>query len=1296
MALSCTHAGSCTGTNPYAPGETADVGLRTTWTSQSANFAYGYISSFLPPDWKVTPGDKLTLGSQGGLLTSDATLGMVNGQCNTDLNLPFELFVATTDTSKTFQMAADRNNIDDKDCTGDPGQTLQNHIACYPHFNNIMFDPDGKGPKPALKPRARLSGWTWVGSSMVIIQYFIFDPGQLQAFDPPQAMSQFGPEFGYPAIIVLQNPSEPEMPNPVTNFCTPTITVSDMWGKNAAGETQFQNPPAGTGLRDATGTGTNTHLFLSWSATGRDITAFGEAGDPTGLIQADVTENKIDTCTLQQSSDDSRIWTGADGDMIDPVCDDGRNGGDVDNDLFQNSNDNCPLRTNAFPQVETEWTVMPPPADGGVFQDSLGDVCEVTATSSWSGGDWNGDTDTTDPYEQYLNKYYSQGAYMATLTPWPVPLDTNLTGGWPTNDTDKDGWTNAAETFYGSNLNLNGSGDQDGDTILNVAGLIRCNNGQLTSCSDNCPIDYNPSQADTWGIARIGDVCEQAGPPGFNVTSLHPHGVNDYDADTVLNDADPCPQFDPTGATCPGGGNVVLCDTDVDGIGNLCDPYPTINYAPFGRPEHRVLQFAMPMNDLGAKPLPGEKPKITYLHNFELAGHAPKPQPPLVTPLRMEAGQVEQSGWYELWPYWKRAWTVIGFVDSSIPADGILSTSDKIQVVIDDGIFDPPLQAAAENGWYHVEGVTVTLEVTKHDPGRPDADNKLKRTLELEGATNVVQMDTAIHSPLSTKWLQWDSSFNTHGERYNLSSWIDNGDAMLSLGDDIVLEDLYVTGEKYTYHVTQVGIDATVVKLDAMETPPSLWANPGMNGVEQLCDDYIDNDKDNLVDGDDNCGAQTSDDDNDGLKNTGAGAAKDNCRYAFNPTQNNKDGDASGDACDTDDDGDGLSDAYEYALGSDPLDALSMGGGTSTTDSDGDGFADTLEHHQGVDSTNSCSGATDAWSSDVDANGKVSVGDIIQFSPYLLMECGQSLYNARFDMDANCKVNVGDIININNRGVVLTQCKTLAFTNNSGSVVDDIHVDLTSVWKVRAIAKVWDEDNGAWTCATALPANTIDCVRSSGTLATGKEIFLAIQWDDGSAVDPATSYWTLASVNKGALGTTMDRPSVMLRNDTQGPVNDVHLVLNGTKKVYKVLSIVDSMNTTVLNVAAAAGATKIKVGWAVGFQVGQAIEIGTGETIDKATITAINSITDELTLNPALKFNQPLYAPVVGAWTCTAIPAGGLNVIDCSRAVGKLEYKGILTINWKIDTGASISTANSYWTEGGTNVGLLTIIKMDP
>lgn len=1231
ITLSCD-SGSCTGTNPYAPDETADVQLNTSWASQSSNFAYGYIASFIPADWYAAHSDKLTLGSQGGLLTSDTYLGLGNSACENFLPVAFDLYVANTDTSQTFDVAGDMDNVDgdDEECyAGAAGNGIINHIDCYPDFNNIMFDPDGNGPKPPLKPRARLSGWSLVAGAKVLIQYFIFNPGQLQAYDEPQSYSQFGPEWGYPAIIVLQNPSEPESPTPITCFCTPIITTTRLWGKTAAGETQFHNPPVDTGLRDAEGVGTNTHPFISWGLSYRSIEAFGEAGDPTGTIQMDEAEENIDTCPLQAKLDDLRRTNGADGDMIDPICDDGRDGGDVDNDAFLNNNDNCPLVNNPYPQLESEWRVMPPPADGGPAQDNIGNACEVSAAGDWDGGDWDGDTLVNDPYEEHLNRYYVQGNYLGDMAIWPIPLDDELSEGWPANDADKDGWTDAAELAYGSDPSAatgNPGGDHDGDGIPNVAGMARCEQGNTIDCSDNCPIDYNPSQADTWGIVGVGDVCELAGPMGYNSTSYHMVDGNpasgqpgDYDGDGLADDDDPCPQHNPTMGSPPG------ADADNDGIGDTCDPMPFIDFAPFGRPEHRALEFAVPLNDVGAKPHPSEKPKITQLHNFALAGGAaPKPQPPAVYPLIMTAGEVVESQWYELWPYWKRTWTVANVVDNG---DGILSESDQIQVVIDDGIFDPAGEPAAENGWYHVEEVTVTIEVSKYSE-RPDADLKHKRTLELESGYD---MQDAIANPVSTQWVQKDSNYRTHAERFHLSGWTDNGDSLLSECDDIVLEDKYVPGEKYTYHVDQVGIDITVVRKDDPTDSGSDPANPGMDGMEQICDDYIDNDGDGLVDGDDTCGDLSGDSDNDGLPDSGAG--KDNCKFAPNQTQTDTDGDGKGDACDADDDNDGLTDAYEYFLGSDPLDPASTGGKTGSEDTDGDGFADNLEHFQGVDSTSSCPGATEAWTTDIDNNTKTDVMDILAYpaAKVLMSKCGQTgqgglYYDARYDINANCEVNVMDILEYPARGVLMTQCKTLAFHNSTGGGVDDIHLKLAGTTKnFKRVAKAWDDDDASWTCTAVPPAtNTIDCTRDSGALDNSKQLYIAVQWDLGSNVDGANSYWTPGT---GDLGTVMQRTTVMLRNDSQGPVDDVHLVLSAGKNVYGVLEMVDS------------------------------------DGVD---------------------------------WTCsTSLPA---NAIDCTRGVGDVdfEYKALLNIDWKIDLGAAVDTVSSYWTEDATNVGPITIIRMDP
>jgi hypothetical protein len=190
----------------------------------------------------------------------------------------------------------------------------------------------------------------------------------------------------------------------------------------------------------------------------------------------------------------------------------------------------------------------------------------------------------------------ANGTYNAALVLLPMCIGET--------DTDGDGWCNDDETTLGSPNDSAPGGDHDGDEFANPpyhdsgggAGsaypYTPCAAGNTTDCVDNCPVDYNPSQADADGDG-IGDACD-----------LYPHIVSDgdYDNDGDTDTSDPCPQqltLDPLSAP--------TTDSDSDGIGNRCDPMPNVDYSPFGRPENIALHYATPLNDAGAKPIPDEK-----------------------------------------------------------------------------------------------------------------------------------------------------------------------------------------------------------------------------------------------------------------------------------------------------------------------------------------------------------------------------------------------------------------------------------------------------------------------------------------------------------------------------------------------------------------------------------------------------------------------------------------------------------------------------------------------------------------
>ena len=117
--------------------------------------------------------------------------------------------------------------------------------------------------------------------------------------------------------------------------------------------------------------------------------------------------------------------------------------------------------------------------------------------------------------------------------------------------------------------------DSDGDGILTTP----CDDTLTTGCSDNCPMDDNPDQADA-DQDGVGDACDNC-PAHANALQADgdSDGIGDIcDEDGVVacvDDAD-CDEIPDGVDICPYSEDPSQADLDGDGVGDACDVCPVI------------------------------------------------------------------------------------------------------------------------------------------------------------------------------------------------------------------------------------------------------------------------------------------------------------------------------------------------------------------------------------------------------------------------------------------------------------------------------------------------------------------------------------------------------------------------------------------------------------------------------------------------------------------------------------------------------------------------------------------------
>jgi hypothetical protein len=318
-----------------AAGAPADLTTEFALGAGSAQFLA--TATFTPPEFVKTPGADIPLGAITGKLDANATLGLINGPCNSALPVSVDLMNATTDTSATV--------IFDDQFQDADANTLPDAVDKYPDFLTRML--------PGVTPLARFFGQASVAGSAVSMNFVVLEPG---ATIP--VLGALDATWGYPSVSILNNNGDPgatAAPGAITDFCTPLSTTIQMFAVTKDTDTTSADESGVTIQTNPPNSGTYTFHARSISQYDADD---------------DNQENGLDTCPYDVNVGDfTQAGSGdQDNDGIDDVCDPNptETKVDEDDDAYTNRGDNCPLVANG----------TDPDNQGDRDADSIGDACD--------------------------------------------------------------------------------------------------------------------------------------------------------------------------------------------------------------------------------------------------------------------------------------------------------------------------------------------------------------------------------------------------------------------------------------------------------------------------------------------------------------------------------------------------------------------------------------------------------------------------------------------------------------------------------------------------------------------------------------------------------------------------------------------------------------------------------------------------------------------------------------------------------------------------------------------------------
>jgi hypothetical protein len=357
---------------------------------------HGLAVYFTPGGFVPAGANSVPVGALAGQLKSNLTMGLLNGPCGNSIEASFSLLMATVDTADAIQPKP-------------PGlPSPMEPLAFDANANGI---PDGADKYPAFlinlisgaQPDARLFGISKIQNTWTSVNLVIFDPGTTLTL-AGRALD-FDPALGHPMIAVVQNPTAPESPGAISDFCAPQRDTMTLLGRTV------DNPCTPLPPQPQASSGNCPHSANPVQNAGfpffpcESINSFDEDVDGAindGCPQILAVAETGAQCTNNTSDDpeDSSVNDGCPG-IVDPET------GRLPGTCAGLDEGGCVFRKNPTvpgAQMFTIWTEGLRDADADGIENQL-DVCALYANGDWNPhvadvvneGDQDGLPDLCDP-----------------------------------------------------------------------------------------------------------------------------------------------------------------------------------------------------------------------------------------------------------------------------------------------------------------------------------------------------------------------------------------------------------------------------------------------------------------------------------------------------------------------------------------------------------------------------------------------------------------------------------------------------------------------------------------------------------------------------------------------------------------------------------------------------------------------------------------------------------------------------------------------------------------------------------